>query len=184
MSQKIIILADMANIEVSLYKQKKLQIKNWQALMTEACRELTGTEKFDAVMYMPVSQPPRDWEHKKKKWLEGKNFLVIQKNKVMKSAESYKANIDIELSIGLFKALEKQYDHIILFSGDGDFIPLFKFAEERGVQLSVASVADTADARLWKSAKQTRGKVFDIDGDSPGIEKKQYARSSKQPVRP
>jgi uncharacterized LabA/DUF88 family protein len=184
MSQKkTIILVDIANIEHSLLNQKGSNIKDWKELMTAVCEEITGNQEFDAVVYMPISQPPQRWEHRKKTWLEGRGYLVIQKNKTMKSSTAYKADIDVELCVGFFRALEKEYEHIILFSGDGDFLPLFKLAADRNVKFSVASVPATTDSQLWKSAKSTGGKVFDIDDDSPGIEKQErQARSSKQPV--
>ena len=75
-------------------------------------------------------------------WLNYNGFTMITK-----SAREYtdamgrrkiKANLDIELAVDAME-LSDHIDHIVLFSGDGDFKPLVEALQRRGVRVSVAS---------------------------------------------
>jgi uncharacterized LabA/DUF88 family protein len=49
-----------------------------------------------------------------------------------------KGNMDIELAIDMLE-LAEHVDHVVLFSGDGDFRSLVEAVQRRGVRVSVAS---------------------------------------------
>ncbi|MCY4461540.1 MAG: NYN domain-containing protein [Albidovulum sp.] len=75
-------------------------------------------------------------------WLNYNGFTMITK-----SAREYtdamgrrkiKANLDIELAVDAME-ISDHIDHIVLFSGDGDFKPLVEALQRRGVRVSVAS---------------------------------------------
>ena len=54
--------------------------------------------------------------------------------------QKIKGNMDIELAIDVMEMLE-HIDHIILFSGDGDFRRLVEAAQRRGKRVTVVSTA-------------------------------------------
>ena len=58
-----------------------------------------------------------------------------------------KGNMDIELAIDMMEIAEK-VDHILLFSGDGDFRRLVESVQRRGVRVSVVSTIETQPAML------------------------------------
>ena len=75
-------------------------------------------------------------------WLDYNGY-----NMVTKPAKEYidsqgnrkvKGNMDIELAVDAFE-LAPHLDHIVLFSGDGDFRPLVDVLQKRGVRVSVVS---------------------------------------------
>lgn len=49
-----------------------------------------------------------------------------------------KGNMDIELAVDALEMAER-IDHMVLFSGDGDFRPLIEAVQRRGVRVSVVS---------------------------------------------
>jgi uncharacterized LabA/DUF88 family protein len=49
-----------------------------------------------------------------------------------------KGNMDIELAVGAME-LAPHVDHIVIFSGDGDFRPLIESLQRQGVRVSVVS---------------------------------------------
>ena len=49
-----------------------------------------------------------------------------------------KGNMDIELAVDAME-IAAHVDHIVLFSGDGDFRPLVEALQRRGVRVSVVS---------------------------------------------
>ncbi len=76
-------------------------------------------------------------------WLDYNGFNVITK-----SAKEYidptngrkrvKGNMDVDITVDALQAAP-WLDHIILFSGDGDFCPLVKAIQSKGVRVSVVS---------------------------------------------
>ena len=75
-------------------------------------------------------------------WLEYNGFTMVTKpaKKFIDSAgrEKVKGSMDIELAVDAMEVAE-YVDHIVLFSGDGDFIPLVKALQRRGVRVSTVS---------------------------------------------
>lgn len=75
-------------------------------------------------------------------WLNYNGFTMVTK-----AAKEYldsqgrrkvKANMDIELTVNAME-LAPHLDHIVLFSGDGDFRPLVESLQRQGVRVSVVS---------------------------------------------
>lgn len=75
-------------------------------------------------------------------WLDYNGYTMVTK-----PAKEYtdaagrrkiKGNMDIELAIDMLE-LAEHVDHVVLFSGDGDFRSLVEAVQRRGVRVSVAS---------------------------------------------
>ena len=58
-----------------------------------------------------------------------------------------KGNMDIELAIDMMETAEHA-DHILLFSGDGDFRRLVESVQRKGVRVSVVSTIETQPSML------------------------------------
>jgi uncharacterized LabA/DUF88 family protein len=75
-------------------------------------------------------------------WLDYNGYSVVTKPvKEFVDAQGrkkIKGNMDIELCVDAL-ALADHVDHIMIFSGDGDFRPLVEAIQRRGVVVSVAS---------------------------------------------
>jgi uncharacterized LabA/DUF88 family protein len=75
-------------------------------------------------------------------WLDYNGFTVVTKpTKDFTDANGHrkvKGNMDIELAVDAMEFAE-HVDQIVLFSGDGDFRPLVKAVQRRGVRVTVVS---------------------------------------------
>src|SRR6478735_3455692 len=79
-------------------------------------------------------------------WLDYNGYRVVTKP-VKEFTDSmgrrkYKGNMDIELAIDALE-LSPHIDHMILFSGDGDFRSLVEAMQRRGVKVPVVSTIST-----------------------------------------
>ncbi len=71
-----------------------------------------------------------------------------------------KADWDVGLAVDAITASEK-LDTIILFTGDGDFIPLVQYLKEHGCQVEVVSFGRSTSGRL----KEVTDHFLDLDED-------------------
>ncbi|RDE08998.1 LabA-like NYN domain-containing protein [Pelagibacterium lacus] len=79
-------------------------------------------------------------------WLDYNGYTVVTKPaKEFTDAQGrrkVKGNMDIELTIDAFE-MSPYYDHLVLFSGDGDFTALVGALQRRGKKVTVASTLTT-----------------------------------------
>ena len=75
-------------------------------------------------------------------WLDYNGFKVVTKPAKEFTDPSgrrkIKGNMDVELAIDMMEMVD-HLDHIVLFSGDGDFRRLVEFAQRKGRRVSVVS---------------------------------------------
>ena len=65
-------------------------------------------------------------------WLNYNGFTMVTKRRKVKG------NMDIEVAVDAME-LAPHLDHIVIFSGDGDFRPLVESLQRQGVRVSVVS---------------------------------------------
>ena len=75
-------------------------------------------------------------------WLDYNGYTMVTKP-IKEFTDAYgrrkiKGNMDIELAIDMLEMADK-LDHIVLFSGDGDFRRLVEAVQRKGVRVSVVS---------------------------------------------
>src|SRR5271154_6784184 len=79
-------------------------------------------------------------------WLDYNGFTVVTKpTKEFIDASGHrkvKGNMDIELAVNAME-LADHLDHIVLFSGDGDFRSLVEAVQRRGVRVTVVSTTSS-----------------------------------------
>ena len=75
-------------------------------------------------------------------WLDYNGFAVVTKPAReftdSQGRRRVKGNMDIEIAVDMLEATAYA-DHLILFSGDGDFTPLVEAVQRRGARVSVIS---------------------------------------------
>src|ERR1700747_1368626 len=105
-------------------------------------------------------------------WLDYNGYTVVTKPTKefvdQTRRRKIKGNMDIELAVDAME-LAGRIDHMVLFSGDGDFRPLVEAVQRRGVRVSVVStitsqppmVADELrrQADVFIDLAELRGKV-------------------------
>ncbi|RMF08199.1 MAG: NYN domain-containing protein [Alphaproteobacteria bacterium] len=84
-------------------------------------------------------------------WLDYNGFTIVTKP----AKEFYdetgnrriKGNMDIELAVDMME-LADHLDHVVLFSGDGDFCRVVDAVKRKGVRVTVCSSAQTSPAMV------------------------------------
>ena len=99
-------------------------------------------------------------------WLNYNGFAMVTK-----PAREYidsngrrkvKGNMDIELAIDALD-LAPHVDHIVLFSGDGDFKPLVKSLQRKGVRVSVASTIRSQPPMISDELRRQADNFIELD---------------------
>ncbi len=79
---------------------------------------------------------------------------------------SQKANLDIEIVIDMFNTVE-QYDHAVLFSGDGDFERAIELLRSKQTHITVVST----DGMIARELRNATDRYIGLNDIRPDIEK-------------
>ena len=98
-------------------------------------------------------------------WLDYNGFAVVTKpTKEFVDAlgrRKVKGNMDIELAVDAMEMAE-HLDHIVLFSGDGDFRSLVEAVQRKGVRVSVVSTNSTQPAMIADELRRQADEFIDL----------------------
>ena len=98
-------------------------------------------------------------------WLDYNGYCVVTKptKEFVDSTgrRKIKGNMDIELCIGALELADK-VDHIVLFSGDGDFRSLVEALQRKGVRVSVVSTISTQPPMVADELRRQADEFIDI----------------------
>ncbi len=98
-------------------------------------------------------------------WLDYNGFAVVTKpTKEFVDAlgrRKIKGNMDIELAVDAMEMAE-HLDHIVLFSGDGDFRSLVEAVQRKGVRVSVVSTNSTQPAMIADELRRQADEFIDL----------------------
>jgi uncharacterized LabA/DUF88 family protein len=105
-------------------------------------------------------------------WLDYNGYTMVTK-----PAKEYtdatgrrkiKGNMDIELAIDVMEMAER-LDHIVLFSGDGDFRRLVEAVQRRGVRVSVVSTIKSAPPMVADELRRQADNFIELQDLAPQI---------------
>ena len=117
------------------------------------------TALLDSEEYSPI-RPLVDW-------LNYNGFAMVTK-----AAKEYtdsqgrrkvKGNMDIELTVNAME-LAPHVDHIVLFSGDGDYRPLIESLQRQGVRVSVVSTIRTQPPMISDELRRQADNFIELEG--------------------
>ena len=74
-----------------------------------------------------------------------------------------KGNMDIELTVNAME-LAPHVDHIVLFSGDGDFRPLVESLQRQGVRVSVVSTIRSQPPMIADELRRQADNFIELEG--------------------
>lgn len=116
------------------------------------------TALLDSEEYSPI-RPLVDWLHYN-------GFAVVTK-----PAREYtdslgrrkiKGNMDVELAVDAME-LAARLDHVVLFSGDGDFRPLAESLQRQGVRVSVVSTMRSSPPMASDDLRRQADNFIELD---------------------
>ncbi len=91
-----------------------------------------------------------------------------------------KGNMDIELSVDAMR-LSEHLDHIVIFTGDGDFRALVEALQEKGKRVSVISTLQTQPAMVADELRRQADQFIDLADLEQHICRDQGARPVREP---
>lgn len=120
-------------------------------------------------------------------WLDYNGFTLVTKpTKEFTDASGrrkIKGNMDIELAVDAME-MATHLDHIVLFSGDGDFRSLVEALQRRGVRVSVVSTIRTSPPMVADELRRQADNFIELRDMMPKIERTSAAREASQRQRP
>src|SRR5882757_5813060 len=93
-----------------------------------------------------------------------------------------KGNMDIELAVDMLEMAE-HLDHVILFSGDGDFRRLVEAVQRRGVRVSVVSTIRSSPPMVSDDLRRQADSFVELQDLAPSILRNHVPRDELQRVR-
>ena len=98
-------------------------------------------------------------------WLDYNGYSVVTKptKEFVDSSgrRKVKGNMDIELAVDAMEMAE-HLDHVVLFSGDGDFRSLVEAVQRKGVRVSVVSTNATQPAMVADELRRQADEFIDL----------------------
>jgi uncharacterized LabA/DUF88 family protein len=120
-------------------------------------------------------------------WLDYNGFAVVTKPlKEYTDAQGrrrVKGNMDIELAIDVMEMSER-VDHIVIFSGDGDFRKLVEAVQRKGRRVSVCSTIRTQPPMVADELRRQADQFIDIVELQGKIGRDPGDRSDRPPREP
>jgi uncharacterized LabA/DUF88 family protein len=117
-------------------------------------------------------------------WLDYNGFTMVTKpTKEFTDASGrrkIKGNMDIELAVDAMR-LSDTLDHIVLFSGDGDFRGLVAALQQKGKRVSVVSTLQTQPAMVADELRRQADQFIDLADLEQLIGRDASARGGRSP---
>jgi uncharacterized LabA/DUF88 family protein len=99
-------------------------------------------------------------------WLQYNGFTMVTKPAKeftdSQGRRKVKGNMDIELTVGALEIAD-HVDHIVLFSGDGDFRPLVEALQRKGVRVSVCSTIRSQPPMIADDLRRQADNFIELD---------------------
>lgn len=111
-------------------------------------------------------------------WLDYNGFTVVTKPvKRFTDAQGHsriKGNMDMEIAVDMME-LAPRLDHMILFSGDGDFRRLVEAIQARGVRVTVVSTTRSQPPQIADELRRQADAFIDLADVAPNFSKPKVA---------
>src|SRR5215471_5151400 len=120
-------------------------------------------------------------------WLDYNGYSVV--TKVTKEfvdqtgRRKIKGNVDIELAVDAME-IAGSIDHMVLFSGDGDFRSLVEAVQRRGVRVTVVSTISTQPPMVADELRRQADVFLDIVELQPKIGRDPAERAAREAREP
>jgi uncharacterized LabA/DUF88 family protein len=159
--ERIVLFIDGAN----LYSTAKalgfdIDYRRLLALFRQRARLLRAiyyTALIDDADYSPI-RPLIDW-------LDYNGYTLVTKPAReftdSMGRRKFKGNMDIELAVDVMR-LADSIDHVVLFSGDGDFRSLVEAVQQRGKRVSVISTLATRPPMVADDLRRQADQFIDL----------------------
>ena len=154
------------------------RLLGWFRKRCRLVRAIYYTALMEDAEYSPV-RPLIDW-------LDYNGFMVVTKP-AREFTDSLgrrkiKGNMDIEIAVDMMQ-LADSLDHIVLFSGDGDFRSLVEAVQEKGRKVSVVSTLTTRPPMVADDLRRQADQFIDLNDLKPEIGRDMTEREARRAER-
>jgi uncharacterized LabA/DUF88 family protein len=98
-------------------------------------------------------------------WLDYNGYTVVTKPAKeftdSTGRRKIKGNMDLELAVDVME-LADHIDHVVLFSGDGDFRPVVESVQKKGVRVTVVSTISTQPPMIADELRRQADVFLDL----------------------
>jgi uncharacterized LabA/DUF88 family protein len=119
-------------------------------------------------------------------WLDYNGYTVVTKPTKefvdIAGRRKIKGNMDIELAVDVMQMAETM-DHIVLFSGDGDFRSVVEAVQRKGRKVSVVSTLSTQPPMIADELRRQADHFIDLVSLQPKIGRDPAERANRQTER-
>ena len=133
------------------------RLLNWISAQSRLVRAFYYTALIEDQEYSPI-RPLVDW-------LDYNGYTMVTKPAKEFTDQSgrrkVKGNMDIELAIDMME-LADHVDHIVLFSGDGDFRRLLESVQRKGTRITVVSTIRTQPPMVADELRRQADNFIDL----------------------
>lgn len=134
------------------------KLLNWGASSGRLVRAFYYTALIEDADYSPI-RPLVDW-------LDYNGYTMVTKPTKefvdSQGRRKIKGNMDIELAIDMME-MAGNLDHIILFSGDGDFRRLLEAVQRKGVRVTVVSTIQSTPPMVADELRRQADYFIDLE---------------------
>ena len=120
-------------------------------------------------------------------WLDYNGYTVVTKATKefvdQTGRRKVKGNMDIELAVDAME-LAPHIDHMVLFSGDGDFRSLVELVQRRGVRVTVVSTISTQPPMVADELRRQADVFVDIAELQAKVGRDPSERPAREPREP
>jgi len=107
-------------------------------------------------------------------WLDYNGYTMVTKP-LKEFTDAYgrrkvKGNMDIELAVDLMEMADRT-DHVVLFSGDGDFRRLVEAVQRKGVRVSIVSTIRTQPPMIADELRRQADNFIELQDLMPQIQR-------------
>lgn len=138
----------------------------WVASQSRLVRAFYYTALFEDQEYSPL-RPLVDW-------LDYNGYSMVTKPAKeftdIQGRKKIKGNMDIELAVDMMEMAE-HVDHIMLFSGDGDFRRLIEAVQRKGVRVTIVSTIKSNPSMVADELRRQADHFLDLDLLAPHIQR-------------
>lgn len=138
----------------------------WIASQSRLVRAFYYTALFEDQEYSPI-RPLVDW-------LDYNGYSMVTKpTKEFMDAQGrkkVKGNMDIELAVDMMEMAE-HVDHMMLFSGDGDFRRLIEAVQRKGVRVTIVSTLKSNPPMVADELRRQADHFLDLNLLAPHIQR-------------
>jgi len=166
--EKMAVFIDGANLYAAAkglaFEIDYQRLLDWMGDQSRLIRAFYYTALLEEQDYSPI-RPLVDW-------LDYNGYTMVTKPVKeftdQQGRRKIKGNMDIELAIDMME-VAPNVDHVLLFSGDGDFRRLLESVQRKGVRVTVISTIQTQPAMMADELRRQADHFIDLRDLKPFI---------------